>query len=148
MIYATSRQAFSPGRAGYFTKILGTVHPKRRIPHISLAVWTAVAIAFIVFGHFFANATTAAILISTFTAVIWYALAMVSLVLLRRKEPDLFRPYRVPVYPWLPVFVALLSVIAACLYAWSDVKVILPTVCLYMAAATWYFSWSRKTSCQ
>ena len=144
MIYAASRQAFSLGRAGYLPRALGTVHPKRRIPHISLAVWTAVAIAFIVLGHFFANATAAAILISTFTAVIWYALAMICLVLLRRKEPELFRPYRVPVYPWLPVFVAVLSVTAGCLYAWANVKVILPTVCLYIAAATWYFSWSRK----
>jgi ethanolamine permease len=144
MIYATSRQAFSLGRAGYLPKVLGMVHPTRRIPHVSLVVWTVVAIAFIIFGHYFANATAVAILISTLTAVIWYALAVICLVVLRRKEPGLFRPYRVPIYPWLPVFVAVLSVIAGCVYAWANVKVILPTACLYTAAATWYFSWSRQ----
>src|SRR5215467_12475804 len=104
MIYAASRQAFSLGRAGYLPRFLGTVHPTRRIPHVSLAVWTTVAIAFMILGHFFANATAVAILISTLTAVIWYALAMVCLLMLRQKEPELFRPYRVPAYPWLPCF--------------------------------------------
>ena len=42
-------------------------------------------------------------------AVIWYVLAMVCLFVLRRKEPGLFRPYQTPAFPWLPLFVALLS---------------------------------------
>jgi ethanolamine permease len=127
MIYATSRQSFSLGRAGYLPKWLGAVHPTRRTPHVSLAVWTAVTILFILFGHFYEKATAVAILISTLTAVTWYVLAMVCLMILRRKEPELFRPYRVPAYPSLPVFVAVLSGIAGCLYVWSNVQVILPT---------------------
>lgn len=144
MIYATSRQAFSLGRAAYLPSILGRVHPTRRTPHVSLAVWTAVTIVFIVFGHFYAYATATAILISTLTAVIWYVLAMICLFVLRRKEPDLFRPYRVPAYPWLPAFVAVLAAIAACLYVWVNVKVILPTACLYLVAIAWYGFWARK----
>ena len=108
MIYATSRQSFSLGRAGYLPKWLGAVHPTRRTPHVSLVVWTAVTILFILFGHFYEKATAVAILISTLTAVIWYVLAMVCLMILRRKEPELFRPYKVPAYPSLPMFVAVL----------------------------------------
>lgn len=144
MIYATSRQSFSLGRAGYLPKWLGAVHPVRRTPHVSLAVWTAVTILFILFGHFYDKATAVAILISTLTAVIWYVLAMVCLIILRRKEPALFRPYKVPAYPSLPVFVAVLSGIAGCLYVWSNVQVILPTVGLYVAAGVWYALWARK----
>jgi ethanolamine permease len=144
MIYATSRQSFSLGRAGYLPKWLGAVHPTRRTPHVSLAVWTAVTILFILFGHFYEKATAVAILISTLTAVTWYVLAMVCLMILRRKEPELFRPYRVPAYPSLPVFVAVLSGIAGCLYVWSNVQVILPTAGLYVAAAVWYVLWARK----
>jgi ethanolamine permease len=144
MIYATSRQSFSLGRAGYLPKWLGAVHPARRTPHVSLAVWTAVTILFILVGHFYEKATAVAILISTLTAVIWYVLAMVCLMILRRKEPELFRPYKVPAYPSLPVFVAVLSGIAGCLYVWSNVQVILPTVGLYVAAAVWYALWARK----
>jgi ethanolamine permease len=144
MIYATSRQAFSLGRAGYLPRFLGVVHPTRRTPYVSLAVWTAAVVLFIVFGHFRVNATAVAILISTLTAVIWYVLAIVCLFLLRRKEPELFRPYKVPAYPWIPSFVAVLSVIAAFLYAWVNVKVIVPTACLFIAAAFWYVLWARK----
>jgi amino acid transporter len=144
MIYATSRQSFSLGRAGYLPKWLGAVHRTRRTPHVSLFVCTGVTILFIVFGHFYEKATAVAILISTLTAVIWYVLAMVSLMILRRKEPELFRPYKVPAYPSLPVFVAVLAGIAGCLYVWSNVQVILPTAGLYVAAAVWYALWARK----
>jgi len=144
MVYATSRQSFSLGRAGYLPKWLGAVHPTRRTPHISLLVWTGVTMIFILFGYFYEKATAVAILISTLSAVIWYVLAMVCLMILRRKEPELFRPYKVPAYPSLPIFVAVLSAIAGCLYAWSNVQVLLPTAALYVAAALWYALWARK----
>jgi hypothetical protein len=63
---------------------------------------------------------------------------------LRRKEPELFRPYKVPAYPWLPVFIAILAAIAGSLYAWSNVRVILPTAALYAAAGVWYALHARK----
>jgi ethanolamine permease len=144
MIYATSRQSFSLGRAGYLPRSLGRVHPIRRTPHVSLAVWTGVTILFILFGHFYEKATALAILISTLTAVIWYVLAMFCLIILRRREPELFRPYKVPSYPGLPVFVAVLSAIAGCLYAWANVQVLLPTAILYVAAGIWYAVWARR----
>ena len=144
MIYATSRQSFSLGRAGYLPTALGSVHSTRRTPHVSLAVWTVAIIIFIAFGHFYEKATAAAILISTLTAVIWYVLAVVCLMVLRRKEPKLFRPYKVPVYPWMPIFVAVLSGIAGYLYGWANVQVIVPTALLYVAAGLWYGLWARK----
>ncbi len=144
MIYATSRQSFSLGRAGYLPTALGSVHPTRRTPHVSLAVWTLVVILFVLFGHFYEKATAVAILISTLTAVIWYVLAMVCLFVLRRKEPELFRPYKVPVYPWIPAFVAVLSGVAGYLYGWVNVQVLVPTALLYVAASIWYWVWSRK----
>jgi ethanolamine permease len=146
MIYATSRQAFSLGRAGYLPAVLGRVHPTRRTPHVSLAVWTAAAILFIVGGYFFAAvaaATAAAILISTLTAVVWYVAAAGCLFVLRRKEPDLLRPYRVPVYPLTPVFVAVMAVFSVVVYGWVNVAVVLPTAGLYAAALAWYYFWAR-----
>jgi ethanolamine permease len=138
MIYAVSRQSFSLGRAGYLPQALGVVHEVRRTPHVSLAVWTAVTVVFILFGYFYEQATNVAILISTLTALIWYALAMISLIMLRRKEPGQFRPYRTPVYPWLPAFVILVSIFSAFLYGWVNVQVIVPTIVLYLVAGAWY----------
>jgi ethanolamine permease len=145
MLFAISRQSFSLGRAGYLPTILGKVHPTRRTPHVSLIVWTAVAIAFIAFGHFYAQATAVAVLLSTLPALVWYVLAMVCLFMLRKKEPELFRPYKVPVYPLLPVFVAALSGLAAYTYAKTNVNVLLPTAFLYALALAWYFLRGRKS---
>lgn len=138
MIYATSRQSFSLGRAGYLPKALGAVHPTRRVPHVSLVVWTVVVVLFIGFGYFYEQATAAAILTSTLAAVIWYVLAMICLFVLRRKEPELFRPYRTPAFPWLPGFVALLAALAGYLFVRVNVQVLAPIASLYAAAAIWY----------
>ena len=56
----------------------------------------------------------------------------------------MIRPYKVPAYPAIPIFVAVLSGIAGCLYMWSNVQVILPTAALYLAASLWYALWARK----
>jgi ethanolamine permease len=145
MIYALSRQSFSLGRAGYFPAFLGAVHSKHRTPHTSLALWTAVTIGFILFSHQYADATNVAVLISTLTAVLWYVGAMICLVALRRKEPEMVRPYKVPLYPILPIFIALLSLFAAFLYggAYRE-KILWPTAALYAVALAWYYVWARR----
>lgn len=143
MIYATSRQSYSLGRAGYFPPILGTVHPTRRTPVASLAVWSALAIGFIVWGYWNASATATAILISTLTALIWYVLAVGCLFVLRKREPDLARPYRVPIYPWLPIFVALLSVFAGYYYAFYNRSILWWTTGLYVFAVLYFFLYAR-----
>ena len=145
MLYATSRQAFSLGRAGYLPRLFGAVHSTRRTPHVSLMICTAITIVFLVYGHFHADATNVAILISTFAAVIWYVLAMACLFLLRRKEPEMIRAYRVPVYPWLAIFVGVLAAFAGYLYAWVNIQVLAPAAILYLAAAIWYVLRGRKT---
>jgi Amino acid permease len=143
IIYAASRQSFSLGRAGYFPRVLGSVHATRRTPQVSLIVWTSVVITFILIGHFREKAAAAAILISTLAAVIWYVLAMMCLLILRRKEPALSRPYLTPVFPWMPIFVALLAAFSGYLYMWTNVQVIAPAAILYVAAGIWYWVWGR-----
>jgi ethanolamine permease len=138
LLYATSRQSFSLGRAGYLPRVLGSIHRTRRTPDVSLIVWTLVVILFIGVGYFYQQATALAILMSTLAAVIWYVLAMICLFVLRRKEPLLFRPYRVPAFPWLPGFVAVLAAVAGYLYGRLNVQVLLPLGALYAAAGIWY----------
>ncbi|MDH4082517.1 MAG: amino acid permease [Nitrospira sp.] len=43
--------------------------------------------------------------------MIFSALAVGALLVLRRKEPDLPRPYRTPLYPFVPVFFILMSIV-------------------------------------
>ena len=39
-----------------------------------------------------------------FISWIFYGLCVASLILLRKRQPDLHRPYRCPLYPWTPIF--------------------------------------------
>jgi APA family basic amino acid/polyamine antiporter len=85
----------------FFRKI-ASVHPRYGTPHVAIALSAAL-------GVFFVLTRTFEQLADTFVLTIWpfYGLAIAGLYRLRRKRPDLPRPYKVPGYPVVPaVFVA------------------------------------------
>ena len=116
ILYAVSRQAFSLGRAGYLPRFLGAVHATRRTPIASIATWSAVIAAFVLWSRMDRHAVTVAVLTSNLTALLWYALASLCLIRLRRRDPGLERPYRVPLYPATPLIVVFGSLTAAAVY--------------------------------
>ncbi len=73
---------------------------RRGTPSAALAVSTAVALAFLAVGSFDAIASVFA-----FFAVTSYTGAFASLLVLRRREPGLPRPFRSWGYPWTTVLV-------------------------------------------
>jgi ethanolamine permease len=144
MVYATSRQSFSLGRAGYLPKILGTLHAERRTPAASIFIWSLVAAAFVMWGYWDENAVLVAVLTCNLTALIWYVLAMVCLFALRVKEPDMERPYRVPLYPFLPALVMAMSIFAGVVYGWLSQPIVLwITLAMYALGLTYYFGYAR-----
>ncbi len=143
MVYGTSRQAFALGRAGYLPAFLGRVHGSRRTPNAALLTCSLITAGFIVASIWFRKAIDVAVLVSTLTALIWYVLAMGCLFVLRRREPQLFRSYRAPVYRVLPITVVLLSAFAIYVYSGIDVKVIPLTVLLYALGLGYFWFWSH-----
>jgi hypothetical protein len=54
------------------------------------------------------------------------------------------RPYRVPLYPFLPASVMVMSLFAAAVYAWLSERVVLwLTLVLYAIGLAYYFGVSR-----
>jgi len=145
MIYGTSRQAFALGRAGYLPRFLGGVHPQRRTPIPALLACSLVSAGFALACFWFKDAISIAVLVSTLTALIWYILAMVCLLLLRRREPQLFSAYKAPLPRLLPVLVVLLSLFAAYVYSGIDhgKEVLLLTAGLYALGLGYYGLWGR-----
>jgi ethanolamine permease len=144
MLYAVSRMSFSLGRAGYIPRILGHVHPTRRTPDASIIFWSAVVAGFVVWGHFKPDAVTVAVLTCNLTALIWYILAMICLFVLRAKEPDMVRPYKVPLYPFLPIVVISMSLFSAVVYGWLNKAVVLwLTVAMYAVGLAYYLLYAR-----
>ena len=145
MVYGASRQTFALGRAGYLPLVLGRVHATRRTPVLALLASTLVSAGFVVANIWFADAINIAVLVSTFTALIWYVLAMVCLLILRRRERGLFQSYRAPLYRILPIMVIILSVFG--LYVYSGInhgnEVLGLSAVLYAIGLGYYFCIAR-----
>jgi ethanolamine permease len=145
IIYAVSRQSFALGRAGYLPTFLGHVHRTRRTPDVSIGVWSVVIAAFVVWGYFDNEAVTVAVLTCNLTALVWYALAMVCLFVLRWRAPDMPRPYKVPLYPVLPAAVLVMSVFAGAVYGWLNKPVVLwLTVFMYAVGLLYHVAVARR----
>lgn len=101
-----------------------------------------------VWGYFNEKAVLVAVLTCNLTALIWYALAMVCLFILRHREPDMPRPYKVPFYPVLPALVLAMSLFAAGIYVWyyqTEKPVVLwLTAIMYAAGVGYFFAVARR----
>lgn len=110
IILGYSRQLFALARGGYLPRGLARIHPRFHTPHVALIVGGIIGIIAVCSGT-----TQQLIVLSALGAVVMYVMSMVSLFVLRRKEPDLERPFRAPFYPVFPAIALVLSVI--CLVA-------------------------------
>ena len=107
IILACSRQVFALARAGFLPASLAAVHPARRTPHHALVATGALGAAALLSGR-----TSELITLSALGAIVMYICSMLALFRLRRTEPALARPFRAPLYPWLPAIALVLSVLS------------------------------------
>lgn len=105
IIIGYSRQTYALARAGYFPQFLAKLNSK------SVPVWGLIVpgvIGVVCAGSAaFANAL---ILLAVFGAVVMYVLSMISLFILRVKEPNMERPFKVA-FPVVPAIALLLGLV-------------------------------------
>src|SRR5438270_4347021 len=110
IILAAGRATFEFGRVRFAPAFLKNIHPGFQTPANALLLNMAIGIIALLTGK-----TSEIISISVFGALTLYIVSMVSLLRLRKKEPGLERPFKVPLYPYFPVIalvIAILSLIA------------------------------------
>jgi amino acid transporter len=96
-----SRVPYNAARDGVFFRAFAKLHPRHHFPHVALLVMGVIT----AIGSFFTLDTVIQVLLAVF--VIVQALAqVVALTVLRRRQPDLPRPYRQWLYP-VPSLLAL-----------------------------------------
>ncbi|WP_341226642.1 amino acid permease [uncultured Arcticibacterium sp.] len=104
-VMMTPRTLFSMSRDGLFFKRAQIVN-KGGSPAFALLLTCSLSVMLIFIG----KETSGRLLdIATFYFVFAYAMGFASLLMLRKKEPNLLRPYKVPLYPFLPWFMLVLS---------------------------------------
>lgn len=109
-ILASSRQVFAMARSGYLPRGLANINHRFKTPH-----WALVAGGVVSFAAIYSGTTAQIIVLSVLGAIVMYMMSMMSLFILRKKEPRLERPFAAPFYPVFPATALIISVV--CLFA-------------------------------
>jgi basic amino acid/polyamine antiporter, APA family len=131
---------FAMAERGLFFRGVARVSPRFHSP--SVAIWLAAAL-----GVFYVLQNNFAELADKFVLGLWpfYSLAVAGVFVLRRKRPDLPRPYRVWGYPWVPLvfLIASLGMVANAL--WTEPWKTGITLLIIMAGVPLFYLWKRLT---
>jgi len=114
LILAAGRSSYEFGKVKFAPSILGKIHPRFKTPSNALAVNMILGIIALLSGK-----TSEIITLSVFGALTLYIFSMIALLRLRKKEPGLARPFRVPFYPLFPLtalVIAVISILAMAVY--------------------------------
>jgi amino acid transporter len=137
LLLGYSRIPFAAAESGYFFRVFGRLHPTKNFPYVSLIVLGALSIV----AGFFSLGTVIDALIVT-RILVQFMGQIVGLILLRRRAPDMPRPYRMWLYP-VPAVVALLGWIFV--FATTQVNVILFGIGVLFLGCLVFLFWSRNT---
>jgi ethanolamine permease len=114
IILAAGRSSFEFGRVRYAPSFLGKIQPRFQTPSNALLLNMVIGIIALLTGK-----TAEIITISVFGALTLYIVSMIALIKLRKNEPELERPFKVPFYPYFPLIaltIAIISFIAMAMY--------------------------------
>ncbi len=107
IILAAGRSSFEFGRARFAPHWLGNVNSRFQTPANALLANMVMGIIALLTGK-----TGEIIVLSVLGALSLYIISMVALIRLRRKEPALERPFKVPYYPAFPLVALVLAIVS------------------------------------
>lgn len=139
IIVGYSRQTYAMARTGYLPKFLARVNAKHHTPHWALLVPGLVGIGAVLTGL-----TAVVITVSVFGAVALYIISIVSFFILRKKEPDLKRPFKVAqgnLVGGISLVTGLFCLYSVVVYNVTAIKWV---AVIYGIALIWYFVAGRK----
>lgn len=141
IILAAGRATFEFGRIGYAPKALGRVHPRFRTPAAALLVNMGVGVLAL-----FTGKTGDIITLACFGALSLYIISTVSLLVLRKKEPELERPFRTPFYPLTPLVALTIAGTALVAMSFYNPQLALIYYGILGAAFLWFKLFVEKTA--
>ncbi len=115
-IMASSRVYYKMSQDGLFFGFVGYLHPKFRTPVKSLmlqAFWSCI----LVLSGTFDILTDMLI----FVSFIFYGMGAYGVFVLRKKHPNAERPYKVPLYPWIPLSFLIFAFAYVVLTLYNDI---------------------------
>lgn len=107
LLLAAGRVTYEFGKVGQFPRVLGKIHPRFHTPH-----WALVSNMVLGIIALFTGRTGDIITISVFGAICLYIFSCLSIIRLRKTEPEMPRPFHVPFYPVLPLIALTIASVA------------------------------------
>lgn len=105
-IMAYPREFYAMARDNRFFRSFKKVHPKYGTPINAQIASAAVSIALIIMGSF--ESLTS---LTVFTNWIFYTMGVAAVIVMRKKKPEMHRPYKVWAYPVLPIISICMSAV-------------------------------------
>ncbi len=133
IIMAAGRATFEFGRVGYFPPMIGKINKSFKTPANALLVNMCIGIIALLTGK-----TDEIITLSCFGALVLFILAMASVLALRKKEPGLERPFRVPFYPAFPIIALVIAIVSLVAMITLNINLSLIFFCFLMGGYLWY----------
>jgi len=140
-MFSSARIAFAAGRDAALPRCLARVSPWAQTPYRAVALQYVQALALVAVGNFES-------LLGFFGCATWlfYVAAVLGLLRLRRLEPDLPRPYRVP-WPVAAIFCATALALLATVVASSPATSLTAFAFMASGVPVWYCRVRRGARC-
>ena len=136
---AGSRVFFAMADRGLFFRAVAHVSVRYSTPSVAIGLASALGVAYVLLNNF-------AQLVDKFILGIWpfYALAVAAVYVLRRRRPELPRPYRAWGYPLVPAVFLLASLLMVLNALYTDPRGTLLTLVIIAAGIPVYWLWARR----
>ena len=133
LILAAGRASFEFGKDGCAPAFIGQINSRFKTP--ANALLTNMGIGIIAL---FSGKTSEIITISVFGALTLYIISMVSVIRLRKTEPALHRPFKVPLFPLFPLIALTIAGIALLAMIWYNQILALIYTSILVLSFTFY----------
>ncbi len=136
LLLGYSRIPYAAARDGYFLESFGRLHPTHGFPHVSLLVLGTLSIV----SSFFALDVVIDALIAT-RIVVQFIGQIGGVVLLRRRAPEMDRPFRIWLYP-VPVVIAAVGWLF--IFSTTGIRVMAFGLGVLALGVLCFLGWSRR----
>ncbi len=138
-ILSGSRVPYAAARDGYFFRAIERVHPRYHTPSVSILALSAWAALLVLSGRYDQLFTYV-----IFASWILYGMTTAAVIVLRRKRPDLPRPYRTIGYPWVPAVFVMVAAVLVLSTLIDSPRESLMGIALIILGLPFYFYWKNK----
>lgn len=134
-VLTASRATYAVSRDGFMPAILSNINARFRTPHFAIVVTAGIAIIFAVMGEvkFVAHLTNFCLLFSL-------VIVNLSVIMLRKRQPKLKRPFKLPFHPVIPVLGIVFNLAMMAFMEWTTY---LLGVSYLIVGAMVYFAYSK-----